>query len=305
MIQTRPRAPSTGLSYNIEEMIINTLTKLKSAGLGESTRYHVLYTLRKIAQNADLLKPEEVKGYVANRKVSNSYKNNLLKAYNYFALMNSIQWNRPFFRYERKIPMIPSTESVNKIIAAASNKYAVIFRILAETGVEAHELATTSRKDIDAERGLINVQGCKMHNSRQLKLKLETADLLRQYLNKHAGEHPFPASQYMSEIWLRTRNELAKKLNEPDLARIPMRNLRHYYATSTYAKHPDILLIMNRLGHKKIETTLLYTQLVDFEEDEEYTVRTASNIKEATDLLEHGFTYVQEIDGIRIYRKRK
>ena len=72
-----------------------------------------------------------------------------------------------------------------------------------------------------------------------------------------------------------------------------------------YDQTKDILLVKQLLGHKKIETTMFYTQLITFSEEDEYTVKTATNVKEATDLLEHGFTYVQEIDGIKLYRKRK
>jgi integrase len=106
-------------------------------------------------------------------------------------------------------------------------------------------------------------------------------------------------------MWRKTRNRLAEKLNDPQLRAIPLRNLRHHYATQMYDKTKDILLVMQRLGHKKIETAMLYTQLITFNEEDEYTVKTATNIKEATDLLEHGFTYIQDIDGIKIYRKRK
>jgi hypothetical protein len=108
----------------------------------------------------------------------------------------------------------------------------------------------------------------------------------------------------MGEIWRDTRDRLAEKLNQPQLKAIPLRNLRHHYATKTYDKTKDILLVMQKLGHKKIETTMLYTQLVNFN-DEEYTCKTASNVKEATDLIEHGFQYITEIDGIRLFRKRK
>jgi hypothetical protein len=62
---------------------------------------------------------------------------------------------------------------------------------------------------------------------------------------------------------------------------------------------------MQKLGHKKIETTMLYTQLVSFNEEEEYTCKTATNIREATDLIEHGFTYITDMDGIKLFKKRK
>jgi len=129
--------------------------------------------------------------------------------------------------------------------------------------------------------------------------------MLRDYLKIHTGNNPFPKSKIMGDIWRRTRNKLADKLNEPQLKQIPMRNLRHHFATLKYDQTKDILLVKQLLGHKKIETTMFYTQLITFSEEDEYTVKTATNVKEATDLLEHGFTYIQEIDGIKLYRKKK
>jgi hypothetical protein len=45
--------------------------------------------------------------------------------------------------------------------------------------------------------------------------------------------------------------------------------------------------------------------VLDYEEDEQYVSRTASNIKEDRELVEAGFQYVTERDGIKLYRKRK
>jgi hypothetical protein len=39
--------------------------------------------------------------------------------------------------------------------------------------------------------------------------------------------------------------------------------------------------------------------------DEEYTVKTAQNIKEATELIEQGFQYITEMEGLKIFKKRK
>ena len=250
-------------------------------------------------------KPEQVKTYIANAKLSNASKTKLCQAYNKYAKTNAIQWEKPHYKWERKIPLIPTTENVNRIIATCGPDYATIFTILAETGLEAHELATTQRTEIDTERGIINATGCKGHNSRSFKLKDKTAEMLRQYLSRHPQQSPFPCSKYMGERWRKNRNQLAKKLNDTQLKTATMRNLRHRFATMKYDQTKDILLIKQLLGHKKLETTMFYTQLITFNESEEYTCKTATNIKEATELLEHGFTYVQDIDGIKLYRKRK
>jgi hypothetical protein len=73
----------------------------------------------------------------------------------------------------------------------------------------------------------------------------------------------------------------------------------------TYDKTKDILLVKQLLGHKKLETTMFYTQLVTINTEEEYTCRTATNIKEATELIEAGFQYITDIDGFKLFRKRK
>jgi len=59
------------------------------------------------------------------------------------------------------------------------------------------------------------------------------------------------------------------------------------------------------MGHKKIETTLIYTQLLHYNEEDEYTCKTATTVEQATQLIEHGFQYVTDIDGIKLFKKRK
>jgi len=80
--------------------------------------------------------------------------------------------------------------------------------------------------------------------------------------------------------------------------------LRHYFATMLYHKTKDILFVKQQMGHRKLETTLIYTQLIDFRK-EEYHVKTAKTVKQACALVEQGFEYVTEIEGIKIFRKRK
>ena len=71
-----------------------------------------------------------------------------------------------------------------------------------------------------------------------------------------------------------------------------------------YHKTKDILYVMKLLGHKNINNTLVYTQLVDFSE-EEYVTKVAWTLGEACKLVEAGFEYVCEIEGAKIFRKRK
>jgi integrase len=102
----------------------------------------------------------------------------------------------------------------------------------------------------------------------------------------------------------RQRKRIAFKLQNPRLKRITFHTFRHFYATMEYHRTKDILHVQQRLGHRDINSTLIYTHLVSFEADD-YTIRVAKTLKEDKELLKAGFTYVTERDGVKIYRKRK
>jgi hypothetical protein len=61
---------------------------------------------------------------------------------------------------------------------------------------------------------------------------------------------------------------------------------------------------MRLLGHKNIRNTLIYTQLISIKDDD-YVCKTARTIQEATQLIEGGFEYVTEMEGYKLFRKRK
>jgi site-specific recombinase XerC len=129
--------------------------------------------------------------------------------------------------------------------------------------------------------------------------------MLRNYLVIHTQNKPFPNPHAMGEEWRSIRNRLAQKINQPQLKNIPLRNLRHHFATMKYDQTKDILLVKQLLGHKKLETTMFYTQLVTYNQEEEYTARASDNIKTDQELIEAGFAFITERDGIKLFRKRK
>ena len=63
-----------------------------------------------------------------------------------------------------------------------------------------------------------------------------------------------------------------------------MHDLRHFYATMLYHRTKDILLVKEKLGHRNINNTLIYTHLVDFSEGNEFYSATAKSVSEAAKL---------------------
>jgi len=71
----------------------------------------------------------------------------------------------------------------------------------------------------------------------------------------------------------------------------------------------DILYVKEFLGHKRIDSTLIYINverpLFYDEKPEEFHVRVAEKPEKVKGLLEVGFEYVCEKDGLLFFRKRK
>lgn len=75
-----------------------------------------------------------------------------------------------------------------------------------------------------------------------------------------------------------------------------------------YHQTKDILHVMNFLGHKNIKNILTYVQLEEAlfqQESEGFVCKVASTVDEAKVLVESGFEFVCDINGSKLFRKRK
>jgi len=272
VVGSNPAGPTTRQTGPIKARIFKTLWTLKKNGYSEDTLKAKGHRLRYLAKHVNLDDPEVVKGYIASRPDwSNSYKQGVAYAYNSYVEANGLQWTLPRFRIEDRLPRIPTEERINQVIVRARGKYVLVFSILRDTGMRPIELERTRTRDVDLERGIITVRTAKGGAARNVQIRRQTLALLKEYLGK--------------------RN-------------FRLDDLRHFAATMTYYKTRDILYTQKMLGHRNLKSTLRYVQLIGFEEDD-YTSAVAKTLQEARQLVEAGFEYVTEMEGAKIFRKRK
>jgi hypothetical protein len=76
-----------------------------------------------------------------------------------------------------------------------------------------------------------------------------------------------------------------------------------------YHKTKDIIHVKAILGHKDIESTMIYINLenaIFLNDSSEWTCKTAKDTNEATKLIEVGFEYITTTpEGLMLFRKRK
>jgi len=171
----------------------------------------------------------------------------------------------------RKLPTVLSAEEVTRLFEAVSSaKYKTALAIAYGSGLRANEIAHLKVTDIDSKRMAIRVEQGKGSKDRFALLSPKLLDQLRQWWRIGQAEGVmlkggwlFPGQDPVNPITVRQFNRALKdavKLAGID-KRVSMHSLRHSFATHLLEQHVDIRVIQVLLGHKRLETTALYSQV--------------------------------------------
>jgi integrase len=275
-------------------------------GYRPSTIESQVSALKAIARHADLYNPDDVKRYLASLEVTESRKEALVIRLNRFYKWKEIQWTPPRYRRVEKLPFIPLETEVDQLIAGMVNKRISCFlQLLKETGIRPGE--AWQMQWIDVNGNVVNITPEKNSSPRQFKISNSLTAMLAMMPRK--CEYVFrPAKQselrHFRRVYVQQRRNLTAKLQNPRIAKIAFKTLRHFKATMEYHKTKDILHVMQLLGHKNIRNTLVYTHLVNFESDD-YVCKVARTVEDAKTLIESGFDYVTDVEGCKLFRKGK
>jgi integrase len=144
-----------------------------------------------------------------------------------------------------------------------------------------------------------------------LQLDQKIIDKLKDYISRRrigkVNQRLFANGEKIGDKWTIFRKRAFEKLRDPELLKIRLYDLRHWFGTTQYLKTRDIFHVKYLMGHRYIQSTLVYIHIaegvVNYSDD--YTVKVATTIDEFTALLESGFEYVSDYEGKKILRKRK
>ena len=157
--------------------------------------------------------------------------------------------------------------------------------------------------DVDSEQRLVRVTPEKGSTPRILPISAKLLDMLNG-LPKDTDTVFGVSADLMRRNFHKQRKRIIFKLKNPRLRQITFHTFHHWKATMEYQKTRDILHVKEVLGHKSLNNTMLYTQLVNFNNDD-FTSAVAHSEEEDCKLVETGFEFVCDFNGNKIFRKRK
>ncbi len=171
----------------------------------------------------------------------------------------------------RKLPVILSREEVSRLIAAAGNlKHQTALAVAYGTGLRVNEVGALKVSDFDSQLMTLRVEQGKGQKDRYAILSPVLLERLRVWWRVARAQGKmldggwlFPGQDPVRPLSARQLNRAIHAAAEEAgiEKRISMHLLRHAFATHLLEQHVDIRLIQVLLGHKKLETTALYTQV--------------------------------------------
>ncbi len=170
-------------------------------------------------------------------------------------------------RKPHKLPLVLSKEDIKKILRVTSNiKHKAMLLLLYSAGLRLGELLNLRLEDIDSSAMKIKVCQGKGKKDRYVMLSQNALTLLRQYYKKyHPTEYVFEGQKggkYSPKSVQTVFKTALKKAGIRKQATV--HTLRHSFATHLLDDGTDIRYIQELLGHKRLETTQIYTHVSSY-----------------------------------------
>jgi len=171
----------------------------------------------------------------------------------------------------RTLPVILSREEVARLIAGAENlKHQTALSVAYGAGLRASEIVGLKVSDIDSTRMTLRVEQGKGRKDRYAMLSASLLERLRLWWKSARAQGKmlddgwlFPGMHPIEPLSTRQLNRAVHTaaLNAGINKRVSMHSLRHAFATHLLEQKVDIRIIQVLLGHRKLGTTALYTQV--------------------------------------------
>jgi integrase len=294
------------------------MVKATQQGHSKSTIEHNIEIITTLAKHVDINDPTKVWHNIANRENwKDGTKQRAASGYKSFckivkiAIPEDLDFNK-WVQLDALPSYIPTENEIQQLISGCPRKTSIFLQLLYETGIRSGEAWRLKWINFDFERKILTLSADvveKKGKPRQFKLSDRLVAMLS-YMPKNNdciwNSKSRNIETFRSNFWYQ-RKRIAFKLQNPNLLKIKLHTFRHFYACKLYHTTKDILLVKEKLGHRNIQNTMVYTRLVDWEQPDCWIVKRPQTTQEEDELIAAGFEYVRFDERLDtpIYRKRK
>ena len=257
----------------LRQRMIEDMTIRRFGAKTQNDYVRVVRDLAKfVGRSPDLAEPEDLRRYqlhLASDGASPAKMNAAVSALRFFF---KVTLDRPEFgerlttvRTEERLPVVLSPEEVALLLHCAPGlKSKAALSVAYGCGLRASEIVRLKVGDIDSTRMLVRVEQGKGRKDRYVMLAPDLLELLRDWWRAARPQGwLFPGRDPAQPITTRQLNRACKLAASAAALdkRVSLHTLRHSFATHLLERKTDIRVIQVLLGHKKLDTTALYTRV--------------------------------------------
>lgn len=173
----------------------------------------------------------------------------------------------PFLKFNTYLPTILSQEDVRYFIHSLKNlKHKAVIATMYSAGLRVGEVCNLRYEDINRKNMTIHVTHSKNRSDRYAILSKNTLDILTEYWYAYGR----PTGWLFPSTHNSTRPIVTFTVNRfvnDHLARLGWNNkinchsFRHCFGTHLYENGADLMTVKNLLGHKSLNSTIIYVHL--------------------------------------------
>jgi site-specific recombinase XerD len=231
---------------------------------------HVAEFAKFFGRSPDALGPEEIKQFqlhlIHKKKVSWSTYIQATAALRFFYIKTLGQAfmaeKIPFPKRPKFLPTVLSQDEVRRLLdATTSLKHRVLFMALYGSGLRVSEACSLAVADIDSSRMVIHVRQGKGRKDRDVMLSPVLLNALGEYCGRVPLQHwLFPGYRADKPITTKAVFLMIRKVaaRAKITKTVSPHVLRHSFATHLLESGTDVRTIQLLLGHKDLETTVIY-----------------------------------------------
>lgn len=167
-------------------------------------------------------------------------------------------------RKPSNLPVILSTEEISRILESTNNlKHKTTLLLIYSAGLRLGELLKLKIGDIDSEAMRIHIKQGKGKKDRYVMLSENVLFILREYYKEYKPKEYIFEGQNGGVYSPKSVQSVFKRaLQKAGIKKkATVHSLRHSFATHLLDDGTDIRYIQELLGHKRLETTQIYTHV--------------------------------------------
>lgn len=177
----------------------------------------------------------------------------------------------------RKLPKVLTKEEQESLLSQPNFRYPtphrnyLIMRFMLDAGLRASEVVGVKREHLNMLSCKLMVREGKGAKDRTLWISPALRDEVGEYLEREdrpASEWLFPThkgTKVQTAYLRRMVKRYACKAEIPECEQVSPHTLRHTFATDLLRETGNIRLVQRALGHEWLNTTMIYTHIVDEE----------------------------------------